>query len=321
MSTTMMKKKLVLHTFPPIPKAYSFTPFGLKTESFLRINNIPYEKCYTTKFGKNKTIPYLRIFDGDQDTKSDGFEEISDSNQIISRLLEDPGFDTSLCEENMTKEQTAITHACIRMLEEHTAQIGFYYRYNQRMPEFCEATQLRERVFMGDKSTVGKMIFRMFRKGMVKGIGKKATMRGFTRYNSPDVVWAMSCEDLQALENLFTSSEDQHYYFGQPHPGVLDCTVFGHLSQFLYIAIDFPQKAYLKENCPGLLRFMDHFKQTHFPDWDTLCEGQPNEQLEGNSLGMRELKKNKSKLIAAAAVTVAVGLIAYHALCKKSSSR
>jgi len=313
--TPTMKKNIVLHTFPPVPNSYSFTPFGLKTESFLRINKIPYEKCYTTSFGKNGTIPYLRIFDGDQDIKSDHFEEISDSNQIIACFLKYTDFDTSQCEENMTKEQKAISHSCLRMLEEHTSQTGFYYRYNRHMPTFCEATELRERVFMGDTNGIGNFIFRMLSKGMVKGWEKKAKVRGFVRYSSPDVVWAMACEDLQALEDLLASTQDQNYFFGRSHPGVLDCTVFGHLSQFLYIAMDFPQKTYLEENCPCLLRFMEHFKQTHFPDWETLCERQPNMGLDPDSPRMQALQTKKKRMaLRAVAVMVAVGAVAYHTL-------
>lgn len=303
-------KKLVLHTFPPVPNSYSFTPFGLKIESFLRINKIPYEKCYTTTFGKNGTIPYLRISNGD----SDDFEEIPDSNAIIARFLKEPEFDTSRCEENLTKEQKAISHSCLRMLEEHTAQTGFYYRYNLNMHIFVEATQMREHVFMGDESRLGSMIFGFFQKGMVKGWDRKAKARGFKRYSSPGVVWAMACEDLQALEDLLSSTaHDENYFFGRSHPGVLDCTVFGHLSQFLYITMDdFPQKKYLKEKCPCLLQFMEHFKETFFPDWESLCERQPNVGLEKMVDAMG--KKMKRKALGAVAVIVVVGAVAYHAL-------
>ena len=303
------RKKLVLNTFPPVPNSYSFSPFGLKVESFLRINKIPYEKIYTSSFGKNGTIPYMRIFDDDQtDNGPDSFFEISDSNQIISFLLKAPEFETSQCEANLTKEQQAISHSFLRMLEEHTSQTGFYYRYHLNMPEFCEATQLRERVFMGDESRLGNTIFGFFKKGMVKGWDRKARARGFKRYSSPEVVWAMSCEDLQALEDLLGSNDNQNYFFGRSHPGVLDCTVFGHLSQLLFIDMDFPQKIYAKENCPCLQRFMENFKQTHFPDWETLCERQPNDSLRDDNPRMQAMKKKmKRKALIAVTVLVAVG--------------
>lgn len=311
--TTKMKKKLVLYTFPPVPKSYSFSPFGLKAESFLRINKIPYETCYTSSSGKNKTIPYLRIFNGNQSTDLDDFEEVSDSNEMIAYLLKDTDFGTDACQENLTKEQKAISHAFLRMLEEHTSQTNFYYRYHLHMPAYCEATQLRERVFMGDKSKLGNMIFGFFKKGIVKWWKQKATARGFMRYSSPDVVWSMAGEDLQSLEDLFVSAPDQKYFLGQSHPGVLDCAVFGHLSQFLYIGMDFPHKNYLKENCPGLLRFMEHFKQTYFPDWETLCERQPNDALRDDGPRMQSMKtKMKGMAFGTAVIFIAVGAVVYH---------
>ena len=99
------------------------------------------------------------MHDDDPNMGPDDFEEVSDSNEMIDFLLKDTDFDTSSCQENLTKEQKAISHAFIRMIEEHTSQTGFYYRYNLHMPEFCEATQLRERAFMGDKSKIGNTIF------------------------------------------------------------------------------------------------------------------------------------------------------------------
>ena len=305
---TMMttNTKIVLYTFPPIPKSYSMTPFGLKTESFLRANDIPYEKVYTTSFGNNGTIPYLRIFSSDDESDESSFEEIPDSNAILSRLSKDPRFEIR-SDANLTTEQKAIGHACLRMLEEHTSQAGFYFRYALKMPEFCEATQLRERVFMGDESKLGNFIYNQFKSKMPKGWMKKAKVRGFVRYSSPAVVWAMTSEDLKVLEDLLS----QHvYFFGQSHPGTLDCTVFGHLSQFLYIDIDFPQKKYLKESCPNLLRFMEHFKTTHFPDWETLCLKQPNDALDPDNPRMKALAKMKQKaiLVGATALLAIVGV-------------
>ena len=91
------------------------------------------------------------------------------------------------------------------------------------MPEFCEATELREYVFMGDKSRLGNFIFYMFKKKMPKGWMDRVKARGFLRYSSPDAVWAMASNDLKALEDLLS---DDDYFFGQSHPGTLDCTVF-----------------------------------------------------------------------------------------------
>lgn len=310
---TTTKKKIMLYTFPPVPNSNSICPFALKVESFLRINDIPYETCYTSSFGKNGTIPYLRMFEttGDNSDSNESltFEELSDSNESIAFLLNDPDFDTTKCNQNsLTKEQKAIEHACLRMLEEHTAQTGFYFRYALNMPEFCDATELRDRLFNGNENPQGSLIFTMFKKGLPNSWMIKAKARGFVRYSSPDVVWKMAGDDLQALEDLLSSKD---YFFGRSHPGIMDCTVFGHLSQLLYIRMDFPQQKYLKENCPGLLRFMEHFKQTHFPDWEERCQKQPNEGLSANSPRMQKIvianKLKRAKIMMTVSMVAMVG--------------
>lgn len=122
----------------------------------------------------------------------------------------------------------------------------------------------------------------------------------------------MACEDLQSLEDLFTTDPDKNYFFGRSHPSILDCAVFGHLSQFLYIDMEFPHKNYLHENCPGLQRFMEHFKQTHFPDWETLCERQPNDGLREDNPRVQSMKKKmKGMAFGMASIFVAIGAVVY----------
>ena len=52
------------------------------------------------------------------------------------------------------------------------------------------------------------------------------------------LIWEMANKDLSAL-SLWLG--DKQFFHGD-QPSSLDCTVFGHLAQFLYIDIGFPQK-------------------------------------------------------------------------------
>ena len=54
---------------------------------------------------------------------------IADSNVIIARLI--TLFAASVDIKLLTQEQRAIAHAATRMVEEHLAQTGFYYRYGK----------------------------------------------------------------------------------------------------------------------------------------------------------------------------------------------
>merc|ERR1712238_149256 len=105
------------------------------------------------------------------------------------------------------------------------------------------------------------------------------------------------------------SSHCCYYFFGRSEPGILDCTVFGHLSQFLYIDLDFPQKTYLNEHCPNLVRFMDHFQQTYFQDWETLCQRQPNHALRKESPRMQQVAK-KLRMMKYMAVSLVATIVA-----------
>mmetsp|Transcript_15634 Transcript_15634/g.36034 ORF Transcript_15634/g.36034 Transcript_15634/m.36034 type:complete len:328 (-) Transcript_15634:1310-2293(-) len=306
-------KKIILYTFPPVPHSYTMTPFGLKAEAFLRINNIPYVTCYTTSFGKNRTIPYLRIYEDDEAcVDSDAsFEEYSDSNAIVSRLLEDLRFDTTP-DANLTSEEKAIGHACLRMLEEHTSQTAFHYRYALNMARFCEVTELKERVFSGGEgvSILGNFIYNFFVKQMPKWAMAKSNARGFLGYSSPEILWAMAAEDLNALEMLLS---DKVYFFGKSCPSTIDCTVFGHISQILYIPMDFPQQKYLKESCPNVIRFMEHFKEKHFFDWEVLCRKRPNDSLKSGHSRMKQIDSRMKQ----AALVGTLGILAASALVVK----
>ena len=54
---------------------------------------------------------------------------IADSNVIIARLT--TLFAASVDIKLLAPEQHAIAHAATRMVEEHLAQTGFYYRYGK----------------------------------------------------------------------------------------------------------------------------------------------------------------------------------------------
>lgn len=256
-----------VHVFPPTPHCYNICPFAIKLESYCRINKLDYEPVYTSKFGHKGTIPYLKV----GDTK-----EVCDSNVIVDYLRE--RHETT--DSKLTNEQRAVTHAMLRMLEEHTAQIGFYYRYGLNMDEFFSVLDVANRMFSADIATKGAMIAAAFCRLMPAATLKKSKCRGLTRHSNEEL-WGFSNDDLNALSVLLGS---QTYFFGTT-PTLLDCTVFGHLVQFLYIPIDFPQKAYLKKECINLVEFVERFRETHWPDWEQKCEPVRNTKFLDDAAG------------------------------------
>ena len=54
-----------------------------------------------------------------------------------------------------------------------------------------------------------------------------------------EVIWDFARQDLKAISVLLGAND---YMLGGPAPTTVDCMLFGHLAQFLYIDIGFPQK-------------------------------------------------------------------------------
>jgi len=251
-----------LYTFPIVPHAYNISPFAIKVESFLRVYGIPYEMVYTSQFGKKGQIPYVKL----------NGEEIDDSNVIIPRLREHFSIKS---EGSLTAQDRATGHAVMRMIEEHTSQIGFYYRYSLHMKEFYKALDVPDRMFNANKSFAGRIIASLwgcFQPGATK---KKMKARGLAHHSDSEL-WQFSSDDLRALSDLLGTKT----YFHGREPHVIDCVIFGHLSQFLFIPLDFPQKKFMQDECKNLVTFVERFRDAHWPDWEKLCSGDASKYSE-----------------------------------------
>ena len=50
----------------------------------------------------------------------------------------------------------------------------------------------------------------------------------------------------------------------------VDCAIFGHLSQVVYVDFPFEHKEVLQADCANLLPYMDRIRSRLWPDWDAL---------------------------------------------------
>jgi glutathione S-transferase len=250
-------EKIYLFTFPQSPHVRNISPFALKVESFLRVHNVPHEVIGTFKFSPKGQMPYIRL-----NSKEDG-PLIADSNFIIKFLSKKLGLDAA--DKNLLSiEQTAVAHAFTRMIEEHTSQIGFYYRYGLNMDQFCNAVIPSD--WFSNKGTFHSWLMgKLFPIMMPLGFKKKMKFISFGRH-SDDEKWTISCQDIQSVSDYLGKKK---FMFGDV-PTTLDCTLFGHLAQFLYIPIDFPQQKYIHENCVNVVEYVERFKQMYWKDWDAV---------------------------------------------------
>ena len=91
-------------------------------------------------------------------------------------------------------------------------------------------------------------------KDMAHGIGR----------HEMEELHKMSSADLAAMSQFLGN---KLFYLGD-RPSTIDCAILGHLAQFLYIDIGFPEETFLKERCPNLVRLVERLKQQLWPDWD-----------------------------------------------------
>jgi len=259
-------KTIFLCTFTPCPHVYSICPFAIKLESFLRINKIPYQPKYVRTPGPKGMVPWIILDDKETGTA------IPDSNVILSKVQEElrcrqqqqEEHDHSYSESSLTTSQRATTHMLIRMLEEHLAQIGFYYRYGLHMDDFLKVLDIADRWPDGVSERWGNV-----QPDITK---TKTRYRGLTRH-SDEELWEFANDDIRYISELLGDNEDKNaYLMGGDKPTLADCAVFGHLAQFLWIPLDFPQKKFIQEECPNLVSFMNRFRDEYWPDWDDLCD-------------------------------------------------
>ena len=72
----------------------------------------------------------------------------------------------------------------------------------------------------------------------------------------------------RALSNWLGSKP----FFLGASPTTVDCVLFGHLAQFLYIDIGFPQKTFMEDQCPNLVALVGRMKEKFWPSWDIEIE-------------------------------------------------
>lgn len=254
--------KIYLFAFPSVPHVHNISPFSLKVESFLRVYKIPYEMVPTFTFSSKGQIPYIRL-------NSRHGEEIPDSNVIVGFLRKKYAIDRK--EDTLiSAEEQAVAHAASRMVEEHTTQIGFYYRYGLHMHEFNEAVIPSDWFRSGGLRSIKKwVISKAWMYMMQCAFQKKQKWVPYGRH-SDEEQWDFSCDDIQSLSDYLG---DKKYFFGD-EATTIDCTLFGHLAQFLYIPLDFPQKHYMHNHCSNLVQYVERFKEQYWDDWDEVLKKQ-----------------------------------------------
>lgn len=162
-------------------------------------------------------------------------------------------------DKNVAEEKKAIAHAFSIMVENHTAVAGFNWRYGYHMEEFSEKLIMHY--------GKGPAMF-FFRYIQPIGMRFRTHLHGLGRHSLEEIN-EFTFKDLDAISKILG---DNGFFLGTEAPTTIDCTLYGHLVQFLYIPMNFPQKQFVRENCPNILRYLDRMKDTLWPDWEEQCQ-------------------------------------------------
>jgi len=245
------KDVVYLCQFPICPSVRSISPFALKLETWLRLTGIKYENIHTMKFSKKGQIPYIEL----------NGEQIPDSNVIIQRLKEKFQVDP---DKDISETDLAMGHAATVMMENHTAHIGFHYRYGHHMENFLKTLKCAEYISAEHISAKAIKIWGRVQPFLTRF---RSYLHGIGRHENSDI-WEMSFKDLAALSSWLGTKQ----YFHGSQPSTVDCMLFGHLAQFLFIDIGFPQKTFMEAKCPNLVELVDRVKLQFWGDWDESIE-------------------------------------------------
>lgn len=236
---------IYLHMFPRemTKGVVNLSPYAIKLECWFRLNKVPYEVVETIKFSKaTKQIPYV-IYNG---------VEYCESNLIIEHFskvfeVENPcALDSS---------QLAVSRAFTTMLDDHTAWTYFLPRYSFNPERFAQ-------VFRPSSPWPLNV---MITKGLKKSVMKRASMHGIGRH-SPEVLDQMGQNDIRALSHFLGGNK---FMFGE-RMTTLDCCLFGHLSQIVFVDFPYAHKEIMTGECANIVTYMNRIKAELWPDWDDI---------------------------------------------------
>lgn len=201
------------------------SPFCVKLESFLRLNDIKYtlgdfDMKKTIGQAPKKKIPFVEF---------EGGERMGDSTMIISRLAHEHNIDM---DSALSDEQRAISYAYRRMIDEATY-------FNLLYTRWCDDAgwAVLEPEFFGE---VPKFVRGLISGYIRKGVVKKAYDQGTARHSKDDI-YATACADLDSLSALLG---DDQWFFGADKPTLLDVWVHASVINIIKPPIENAVKAH-----------------------------------------------------------------------------
>lgn len=201
---------VILHKFGSIWGIADASPFCVKLENFLRINNIsfnvgPYDMKSIIGKSPKKKVPFVDLSNG---------ERLGDSQLIIERLSKD--LDINM-DAPLTTEQKAISHAYRKMLDE----CFYFYIVYSRWGSEKGWRIIKDEFFSGMPPVIGELIINYLRKGVQRTLFEQGTAR-----HSHEEIMHMAKADLDSISTLL---EQNTWFFGSDKPTMLDLVTHAYI--------------------------------------------------------------------------------------------
>jgi len=244
------KDVVYLYSDARTPQIPSTSPFCLKLESWLKLNNIKYENVdHKCKFrSKRGLLPFVEL----------NGEEIADTAHIIDVLAKK--FDKPMPLE-LAGEQKNIAHAMTTMVENHLHWIIAQWQ-SRDIENMLKGYKMDLAALIGTKLPAGLMNF-YFKHAVLRKMAKKVKAQGLGA-SSNEEMDQMGKDDVKVLSDMLG---DKEFLFGD-EPSLLDMTVFSHLSPVVFVEKEYScvLRDYLESDCQNLVGLVNRMKDRCWGD-------------------------------------------------------
>lgn len=232
---------ITLVQFPHAKGRFSFSPFCLKLETYLKIANVPYENKYTVsmKNSKKKKMPMI----------IDQGALIEDSDFIIQHLKLKHNADL---DGHLSNEERAVAKAFQRLCEVSIGDVILYFRWVDKE----NWAKFRDIVFRGAPWFIKVTIAN----GMARNIAKTLYKHGIGRFTDEERLKLLD-DNLDAISKFLGH---KRYFFGDK-VSTIDVILFSVLVQ-LNSRGAVRQFDQLLNRFPNLTTYMERFRSIYWPD-------------------------------------------------------
>lgn len=274
--------------FPRCHTIVSPSPFAVKLETWLRMNNIKYHNV-SNEFNKASSkgqIPFIEL----------GGRQFADSNFIIEQLRTQ--FKTEI-DASLSPQEVAQARAFTALVEESL----FRVLQCDRSKNF--GWLATDNGYMPLLPSLKKFIFKnLVLKQMQSQLKKVTHAQGYGRHSQEEIE-EIAKKDLSALSTQLGSKS---FMFGE-QPSTVDATMFGLLVQFTDTPLNLDKiKPYMEDSTPNLVEFVKRMKERYWPDWAECCENlwlNPEEEKKKAAEEAAKKAEQEAAAAAAAAATAA----------------